>query len=209
MAVTAANTADRHVIDELLDQPATGRSDADTDSGIGEPAADPGDDGGSGSEGGVQPKRFEVYGDSAYADGATLNEQAVRGHDMRAKVPPVRNANGYSKDQFTIDLAAGTVTCPARHTVTIGMGARHRSARFGALCQSCPLRADCTTARRGRVISIHPHEAALQRAKAANSTRPGSRTTGNIVPSWNARSATSPTAPGAPVEPAAADTPAS
>ncbi|MET0756824.1 MAG: transposase, partial [Mycobacterium sp.] len=34
------------------------------------------------------------------------------------------------------------------------------------LCQSCPLQADCTTARRGRVISIHPHEAALQHAKA-------------------------------------------
>ena len=166
VAVTAANTPDRHVIDELLDQPATGRPDADTDSGIGEPAADPGDDGGSGSQGGVEPKSFEVYGDSAYADGATLDEQAVRGHDMRTKVPPVRNANGYSKDQFSIDLAAGTVTCPARHTVTIGMGARHRSARFGALCRSCPLRADCTKARRGRVISIHPHEAALQRAKA-------------------------------------------
>ena len=98
MAVTAANTADRHVIDELLDQPATGRPDTDTDSEIGEPAADPGDDSGSGSEGGVEPKSFEVYGDSAYADGATLNEQAARGHDMRAKVPPVRNANGYSKD---------------------------------------------------------------------------------------------------------------
>ena len=84
---------------------------------------------------------------------------------MRAKVPPVRNANGYSKDQFTIDLAAGTVTCPARHTVTISSG-RHRSARFGALCGSCPLRAECTKARRGRVISIHLHEAALQQAKA-------------------------------------------
>ena len=159
----------------------------------------------AGSEGGVELKSFEVYRDSACPDGATLNEQAVRGHDMRAKVPPARNANGYSKDQFTIDLAAGTVTCPARHTVTIGMGARHRSARFGALCQSCPLRADCTTARRGRVISIHPHEAALQRAKAANSTRPGSRTTGNIVPSWNARSATSPAVPGVRAQPAAAD----
>ena len=168
VAVTAANTADRHVIDELLDQPATGQPDTDTntDSHTGEPAADPGDDSGSGSEGGVGPKGFEVYGDSAYADGATLNEQAARGHDMRAKIPPVRNANGYSKDQFTIDLAAGTVTCPARHTVTIGMGARHRLARFGALCQSCPLRAHCTKARRGRVISIHPHEAALQHAKA-------------------------------------------
>jgi hypothetical protein len=128
--------------------------------------ADTGEDSGSDSQGGPESKGFEVYGDSAYADGATLDEQAARGHDMRAKVPPVRNANGYSKDQFSIDLAAGTVTCPARHTVTIGMGARHRSARFGALCQSCPLRADCTKARRGRVISIHPHEAALQHAKA-------------------------------------------
>ena len=48
-----------------------------------------------------EPKDFEVYGDSAYADGATLDEQTARGHDMRTKVPPVRNANGYSKDQFT------------------------------------------------------------------------------------------------------------
>ncbi len=46
-------------------------------------------------------KDIEVYGDSAYADGATLEEQAARGHDMRTKVPPVRNPNGYSKDQFT------------------------------------------------------------------------------------------------------------
>ena len=66
-----------------------------------------------------------MYGDSAYADGATLDEQTAHGHDMRTKVPPVRNANGYSKDQFSIDLAAGTVTCPAHHTVAIRSG-RHR-----------------------------------------------------------------------------------
>ena len=85
---------------------------------------------------------------------------------MRTKVPPVRNANGYSKDRFTIDLAAGTVTCPAQHTVAIRAGLRYRVARFGVLCGSCPLRAGCTKARRGRVISIHPQEAALQHAKA-------------------------------------------
>ena len=147
VAVTAANTADREVIDELLNQPA-------------------GAEGGSGLAGGSGSKGFEVYGDSAYANGATLDEQAARGHDMRAKVPAVRNANGYSKDQFRIDVAAGTVTCPAKHTVTIRAGLRHRVARFGPLCQSCPLRADCTKARRGRVISIHPQEAALQHAKA-------------------------------------------
>ena len=160
MAVTAANTPDREVIDELLAQPGT-------DTATDEPDTDDTDpDGGDDPQGGSESKRFEVYGDSAYADGATLDEQAARGHDMRAKVPPVRNANGYSKDQFSIDLAAGTVTCPAQHTVTISQGMRHRAARFGGLCGSCPLRADCTKARRGRVISIHPHEAALQHAKA-------------------------------------------
>ena len=111
VAVTAANTADREVIDELLDQPATAQPDPDTDDDIGEPAAGPGDDRGSDSQGGGSgSKDFEVYGDSAYADGATLEQQAARGHDMRTKVPPVRNPNGYSKDQFSIDLAAGTVT---------------------------------------------------------------------------------------------------
>jgi hypothetical protein len=165
VAVTAANTADREVIDELLDEPATGAP-ADTESVASEPGADNAADDGSDSHHRSGPKGFEVYGDSAYAGGATLDEQTRRGHDMRAKVPPVRNANGYSKDQFRIDLAGRTVTCPADHTVSIRAGLRHRVARFGALCQSCPLRAQCTKSRRGRVISIHPQEAALQHAKA-------------------------------------------
>jgi Transposase DDE domain/Transposase domain (DUF772) len=177
VAVTAANTADREVIDELLDEPATDKPADDTESGGDEPpthtesgagelAGNTGADSGSGSQHDSEPKDVEVYGDSAYADGATLEAQAQRGRDMRTKVPPVRNANGYSKDQFSIDLAAGTVTCPARHTMTIRDGRRHRVARFGALCQSCPLQPACTKSRRGRVISIHPHEAALQHAKA-------------------------------------------
>jgi Transposase DDE domain len=165
VAVTAANTADREVINELLDEPAAGAP-ADTEPATGEPAPDTGEDSDNDSEGDSGSKDFEVYGDSAYADGATLDEQAARGRDMHTKVPPVRNANGYSKDQFTIDLAAGTVTCPADHTVTIRDGRRRRSARFGALCGSCPLQPACTKARRGRVISIHPQEAALQHAKA-------------------------------------------
>jgi hypothetical protein len=170
VAITAANTADREVIDELLDEPITGAQAADTES-VADNAdnaedAEDAEDAGSDSQNGSGSEGFEVYGDSAYAGGATLDEQTRRGHDMRAKVPPVRNANGYSKDQFGIDLASGTVTCPADHTVSIRAGLRHRVARFGVLCQSCPLRAQCTKSRRGRVISIHPQEAALQHAKA-------------------------------------------
>jgi hypothetical protein len=177
VAVTAANTSDREVIDELLGQPGAGAAavntepvasepGAGTESVAGEPAVDTGADGGSDSATGSESKGFEVYGDSAYANGATLDEQTARGHDMRTKVPPVRNANGYSKDRFSIDLAAGSVTCPAQHTVAIRAGLRYRVARFGVLCESCPLRAECTKSRRGRVISIHPQEAALQHAKA-------------------------------------------
>jgi hypothetical protein len=166
VAVPPANTPDREVIDELLDEPVIGvAGTADAQSGAADPATHTDTDTDSDSAGHSGTKDIEVYGDSAYADGATLEAQRARGRDMRTKVPPVRNPNGYSKDRFTIDLAAGTVTCPADHTVTIGKRARHRTARFGALCASCPLRADCTMARRGRVISIHPHEAALQHAK--------------------------------------------
>ncbi|ORV97861.1 transposase, partial [Mycobacterium kyorinense] len=89
VAVTAANTADREVIDELLAEPATGAP-ADTESVTGEPYADTAEDDGCGSQNGSGSKGFEVYGDSAYAGGATLDEQTRRGHDMRAKVPPVR-----------------------------------------------------------------------------------------------------------------------
>ena len=155
VTVTPANTPDREVIDELLDEPveATEPSSSDTD---------PGDS----DAGSTETAGFEVYGDSAYADGQTLTEQAERGNDLRAKVPPVRNPRGYSKDQFRVDPDTGTVTCPAAHTVTIHPTRRGGQARFGQLCTSCPLRAACTKARSGRVISIHPHEATLQQAKA-------------------------------------------
>jgi hypothetical protein len=172
VAVTAANTPDRDVIDDLLDEPASSSETGDADQaepdepGLDEPGLDePGLDE-PGTEGEQPAAGLEVYGDSAYADGQTLREQAERGNDLRAKVPPVRNSRGYSKDQFTIDPQAGTVTCPARHTVPIRPQRCGGQARFGDLCRSCPLRAACTTARAGRVISIHPQEAALQHAKA-------------------------------------------
>ncbi len=129
-AATASDAhADREVIDTLLDHHSTGTP-AGSEPGVGGPAAGTGTGTGSDPQGGTGAKGFEVYGDSAYADGATLDEQTARGHDMRTKAPPARNANGYSKDQFNIDLAAGTVTCPAQRTVAIRKGLRYRVARF-------------------------------------------------------------------------------
>lgn len=109
-----------------------------------------------------------MFGDSAYADGASLDKLTAAGHEMFAKVPPVRNAKGYSKDEFAIDPEAATVSCPAGHTAPIRTRRRGGGlARFASWCNGCPLRGACTTSRSGRVITIHPHEARLQQAKTA------------------------------------------
>jgi hypothetical protein len=69
---------DREVINKLLDQHGAGVR-ADTESGVGDPAADTGTDPASDSAAGSVSKGPEVYGDSAYADGATLEEQTALG----------------------------------------------------------------------------------------------------------------------------------
>jgi DDE family transposase/transposase-like protein DUF772 len=148
VAVTPANTPDRDAVSELL---------------AGESLQVESTDAGDATD--ARPPR--LVGDSAYADGATLARLAGAGHEVLARVPPVRNARGYSKDVFAIDLAAGTVTCPARHTVAIIHRRSGDVARFGARCAPCPLRAACTSSRSGRVVAIHPHEAVLQTARAA------------------------------------------
>jgi hypothetical protein len=110
----------------------------------------------------------EVLGDSAYADGATRDTLGEQGFSLRAKCPPLRNATGlFIKDRFSVDLATRTVTCPAGQRVGIHPtrdgGGR---ASFKVHCGRCPLRRACTTSRAGRSITVHPHEALLQRARA-------------------------------------------
>jgi hypothetical protein len=117
------------------------------------------------ADGGDKP---EVIGDSAYGDAATRAGLEDQGFTVTAKCPPARNAAGrYSKDQFTVDLHRGTVTCPAGQTAVITPAARGGKASFGPWCAACPLRPACTAAKRGRTIAIHPREAVLQRARAA------------------------------------------
>lgn len=111
----------------------------------------------------------EVVGDSAYGDAATRAHLEEHGFTVTAKCPPARNAKGrFPKDRFTVDLPGRTVTCPAGQTAVIVPAARGGGrASFRPWCATCPLRPDCTAARRGRTITIHPHEAVLQRARAA------------------------------------------
>ena len=106
----------------------------------------------------------QVYGDSAYGTGELREHLAATGHTTVIKPPVLRPAipGGFSVDDFDIDTHAGTVTCPAGHTVTIRASA---TANFAKHCQRCPLRRRCTNARAGRVIKVHPDHDRLHQAR--------------------------------------------
>src|SRR5437899_645712 len=60
---------------------------------------------------------LEVYGDSHYGSGRARADYAAAGHDTVIKPIPLRPAvpGGFTLDDFTLDEAGGTVTCPAGH----------------------------------------------------------------------------------------------
>src|SRR3954453_23282271 len=113
---------------------------------------------------------IQVLGDSAYGTGELLAAVAHGGHTAIIKPWPLRPAvdGGFTLDEFTVDMAAGTVTCPNGLTARI---TRTRKAIFGARCRDCPLRACCTSSARGRTLTLHPHDA-LQRAHRAHAHDP-------------------------------------
>ena len=122
----------------------------------------------------------EAMGDAAYGDGNTRQTFVDAGRRLVAKAPGRPNRKHFPKDDFHLDLAAGSCTCPAgqvTHTiVTAGKrtdrtGRVHRLQAFqfdGSVCRACPLRPQCIVAkgRRGRRVLIHPQEALLQQARA-------------------------------------------
>ena len=114
------------------------------------------------------------YGDSAYGTGDLRAAISGAGHTAVIKPWPLQPAveGGFTADDFTVNEAAGTVTCPAG--VTRRITAR-RAAIFGAACRTCPLRARCTTAKAGRTLHLHPHDALLRAARAAWATQPALR----------------------------------
>ena len=116
---------------------------------------------------GAQP--LAVYGDAAYGAGPLLATLENAGARIMTKVqPPPALGGRFAKDRFTIDLAAGSVTCPGHVTVDIrpakgGGGV----AAFGTACPGCPLAARCTTSPAGRTVTIGAYEPQLARARAA------------------------------------------
>jgi hypothetical protein len=123
-------------------------------------------------DGGDDGERPLVFGDSAYGGPELISDLNDAGYEVIAKVPAATNRDGrYSKDDFVVDLAARTVTCPAGQVAAIRLGPEGDGrAEFGSACASCPRRACCTASPAGRTISIHRREAVLQRAKRFQGT---------------------------------------
>lgn len=111
-----------------------------------------------------------LLGDTAYGTGPVRAELAQRDVDVLAPVPEGHVKPGrLAKRDFHIDLAAGTVTCPAGHSARIRTepSGQRRAAFAKPVCAGCPLRARCTTARGDRQILIAPDEAFLIAARQA------------------------------------------
>lgn len=114
---------------------------------------------------------MEVLADSAYGTGEMLAAVAAAGHTPVIKPWPLRPAvtGGFTLDDFSVDEAAGTVTCPNNVTRNISP---KRNVTFGAACVGCPFRNRCTTARDGKSLTLHPHDA-LQREHRTRAQDPG------------------------------------
>jgi Transposase DDE domain len=89
---------------------------------------------------GGQVAQAVVYGDSAYGTGANLAWLDQHGLTPMVKTQvPTALGGRFAKDQFGVDLEAGTVTCPARMTVAIRPARRGGGrARFGPRVQRLP-----------------------------------------------------------------------
>ena len=115
-----------------------------------------------------RPQR--IVGDTAYGNGVVRAELAERRVDVLAPVPEGEILEGrVGKRDFTIDPAAGTVTCPAGHTATITTSKKGvRTARISrAACGACPLKAQCCPGRPSRQIALGEHEELMIAARQA------------------------------------------
>jgi transposase len=113
----------------------------------------------------------ELHIDRAYLSSALVRD---RGPDLAVfcKAWRVRNTGGrFAKDQFSLDFAAGQLTCPAGVSMPFEPG---RTVRFPAgTCAACPLQARCTASSNGRSVSIHPDEALLAELRRRQQTPDG------------------------------------
>ena len=119
----------------------------------------------------------ETIGDAAYGDATTREEFAQAGRKIVAKVPTAKRSGQIAKEEFEVDLEAGTCTCPAGQVTSDVRPAGTRTNRRGEVvtltafqfpaeaCGACPLQSSCTSSPNGRSIQIHSREMEIRQAR--------------------------------------------
>jgi transposase len=118
-----------------------------------------------------------VIADGAYGTGDNRANCLARGTDLVSPLAVPANPD-LAKTAFTIDLAAGTVTCPRGQTTNHqrpshdDFGRRVPAFFFErATCEACPVFARCVHSKmHGRSIVLNYHEALLQTARQRQAT---------------------------------------
>jgi hypothetical protein len=114
-----------------------------------------------------RPKR--VLGDTAYGIADVREELEERSVEVLAPAATSRNVHGFHKDEFQVDLEAGTVICPAGEVAKLSAPDRNgeRGAYFRrSQCGACPLKSQCTSQAR-RAVRLRRREDLLLAAKLA------------------------------------------
>ena len=111
---------------------------------------------------------LEVLGDSAYGSGPVRADLQRAAHTAVIKPLPLHHNHKlgddqFTRDDFTIDYQARTVTCPQGQTVSIDATG---GARFRKRCDGCPARSRCTTAAGGKTFKVTAHDQLLAQARA-------------------------------------------
>ena len=133
-----------------------------------------------------------VYGDAAYGTGVLLAQLEEHGVTAMTKVAaPTAPAGHFPKDRFRIDLAAGTVTCPARLKVPI-IPARHGGGWPASAAPAPPARCKrpAPAARPGGPSPCTHRRHDWPLSEADSEIRPGGPTTAPTGPPWSASSPT-------------------
>ena len=96
---------------------------------------------------------------------STLEEHGIDS-GCNTQPPAPRPGGLFTKDRFDIDLDDDVVTCPNGVSAPIRRGRDGAgTAWFGAACTACSLRAQCTTGKAGRSVSVSVYEPELARAR--------------------------------------------
>jgi IS5 family transposase len=113
----------------------------------------------------------ELHIDRAYLS-SKLVQQRSEELTIYCKAWSVQTRPGqFAKTAFVLDWQQQTLTCPNQVSVPLRLG---KTVKFpGKHCDSCLLKAQCTTSKSGRSVSIHPDEPLLEELRHRQTTPQG------------------------------------